>query len=108
MQHSPICRLDHCRVQQPKFSWIVHHNGKRVVFIDNAHSRSYRDSNAHSNSNSNTNVHSHSDTDTYLHSYSNSDTNIHSYTDSDTNAYAYSDGYTYSRVDNRLSTATDN
>ena len=106
MQHSPICRLDHCRVQQPKFSWIVHHNGKRVVFIDNAHSRSYRDSNAHPNSNSNTNLHSHSDT--YLHSYSNSDTNIHSYTDSDTNAYAYSDGYTYSRVDNRLSTATDN
>src|SRR4029077_18144041 len=38
-----FCRLDYCRIQQSKLPWHVHHNGKRVVPIDNsyAHTATY-------------------------------------------------------------------
>jgi hypothetical protein len=33
--------LDYCRIQQSKLAGHIHHNGKRVVPIGNAHSHSY-------------------------------------------------------------------
>jgi hypothetical protein len=73
--------LDYCRIQQSKLSRHLHHNGKRVVSIDNADSDSH--GNTERNSYGYANPHSNANSDSNSYGYANPHSNANSDIDAD-------------------------